>query len=70
VLWAFTQPGTPEVDQCLALLPAGRGTGREFCPRSAGSRDSTDRYEEPAWIDATTVALVRAGRRIGRDRDV
>jgi len=69
LLYAFDQPGTPGGDQCLALLPAGGGTRQEFCPESAGSRDSTDRYEEPAWIDATTVAVVRAARRIGRDRD-
>jgi hypothetical protein len=69
LLYAFTQPGNPGGDQCLALLPEGGGTRQEFCPRSAGSRDSTDRYAEPAWIDSATVAVVRAARRIGRDRD-
>jgi hypothetical protein len=69
LLYSFSQPGIPGGDQCLALLPEGGGTRREFCPRSAGSLDSTDRYEEPAWIDSATVAVVRAARIIGRDRD-
>jgi hypothetical protein len=69
LLYAFTQPGTPGGDQCLALLPAGGGTRQEYCPTSAGSRDSTDRYEEPAWIDSTTLAVVRAAKLIGRARD-
>ena len=69
LLYAFTRPDVPGGDQCLALLPVGGGTQRDFCPASVGSRDSSDRYAEPAWIDATTIAVVRAARLLGRDRD-
>lgn len=69
LLYAFTRPDIQGQDQCLALLPAGGGTQRDLCPRSAGSRDSTDFYAEPAWIDASTIVLRRAARLIGRDRD-
>jgi hypothetical protein len=69
LLYAVSQPGFPGGDQCLALLPSGGGTRREYCPRSAGSLDSTDRYEEPAWIDAATVVVVRSARLIGRRTD-
>ncbi|MFL5505338.1 MAG: TolB family protein [Gemmatimonadales bacterium] len=69
LLYAFTRPDIPGGDQCLALLPVGGGTQRDFCPNSFGSRDSSDRYAEPAWIDAATIAVVRASRRLGRDRD-
>ncbi|HEX5818765.1 MAG TPA: hypothetical protein VFY20_07795 [Gemmatimonadales bacterium] len=69
LLYSFTRPDIQGRDQCLALLPAGGGTQRDLCPNSAGSRDSTDFYAEPAWIDGNTIALRRAARLIGRDRD-
>jgi hypothetical protein len=69
VLYSFTRPDIDGRDQCLALLPSAGGIQQEFCPRSVGSRDSTDRYVEPAWVDASTVVLVRAARRIGQVRD-
>jgi hypothetical protein len=70
VLFAFQRPGTRDGDQCLGLLPAGGGTALdEWCPRSAGSRDSTDRFDEPSALDAATLLYTRASRPIGAVSD-
>ena len=69
VLYAFVRPGTGDGDQCLGLLPPGGGTATEWCPRSAGSRDSTDRLGEPVSLDETALLYPRASRPIGAVAD-
>jgi hypothetical protein len=69
VLYAFARPGTDDGDQCLGLLPPAGGTATEWCPRSAGSRDSTDRLGEPVSLDETALLYTRASRPIGSTAD-
>lgn len=59
VLYAYTAPENAGGDQCLAVMPLAGGTRTQYCPTSAGARDSTERAEEPAWLDGATVAYVR-----------
>ena len=69
VLYAFDAIDVPGGDQCLALVPLAGGTRTDFCPRSATSRDSVERAEEPAWFDDGSVAYVRGVKGVGQDRD-
>jgi hypothetical protein len=68
-LYAFTAPELPDGDQCLSDLPLAGGTATSLCPRSAGARDSTDRYERPAWLDDSTLVFLRGVRPAGGLRD-
>jgi len=70
IVFGFSRPGEPNEDQCLGALPNQGGTTvAESCPRTAGSRDSTERYGEARALTADTVALVVATRRAGRRTD-
>lgn len=70
VVFGFSRPGEPNGDQCLGALPNQGGTTlAESCPRTASSRDSTERYGEARPLTADTVALVVATRRAGRRTD-
>lgn len=70
IVFGFSRPGEPNEDQCLGALPNQGGTTlAESCPRTAASRDSTERYGEARALTADTVALVVATRRAGRRTD-
>lgn len=70
IVFGFSRPGEFNEDQCLGALPNQGGTTlAESCPRTAGSRDSTERYGEARPLTADTVALVYASRLVGRRVD-
>ena len=70
IVFGFARPGEINGDQCLGVLPNQGGTTiAESCPRTLGSRDSTERYGEARATDDNTVALVVASRLEGRRTD-
>lgn len=70
IVFGFSRPGEVNEDQCLGALPNQGGTTlAESCPRTPGSRDSTERYGEARPLTADTVVLLYARRLEGRRLD-